>query len=200
MRALTPRRTHDLAFACNCTLNYVYGKLDGARVGVQFVMTVRRFAMPRCRSLLLSFTLCVLVLGCATTRPFDRSTEPGGRPLSPTTAGTVVITGDALSANPGWTVLDAIRRAMPQVKISAGRGLNACPVVELRGRDSLTGSSDPDVYVDGTRTVDTCPLVTLQAIEASRVEVYPLGVTSRPGYPSRGHGLILIFLQRADST
>ena len=30
--------------------------------------------------------------------------------------------------------------------------------------------------------------------------VYALGVTSRPGYPSRGHGLILIFLQRADST
>src|SRR2546428_765294 len=26
--------THDLAFACNCTLNYVYGKLDGARVGL----------------------------------------------------------------------------------------------------------------------------------------------------------------------
>jgi len=63
----------------------------------------------------------------------------------------------------------------------------------------VTGSSDPDVYVDGTRTVDTCPLVTLQAIEASRIEIYPLGVTSRPGYPSRGHGLILIFLQRADT-
>jgi TonB-dependent Receptor Plug Domain len=155
--------------------------------------------MTPSRSLQLLLASSSLVLGCATTRPFDRSTEPGGRPLSPTTAGTVVITGDALSTNPGWTVLDAIRRAMPQVKISAGRGLNSCPVVELRGRDSVTGSSNPDVYVDGTRTVDTCPLVTLQAIEASRIEVYPLGVTSRPGYPSRGHGLILIFLQRADT-
>jgi TonB-dependent receptor-like protein len=141
----------------------------------------------------------VLILGCATTRPFDRSTEPGRRPLPSTTAGTVILTGEALSANPGWTVLDAIRRAMPQVKISTGRGLNPCPMVELRGKDSVTGSSDPDVYVDGTRTVDTCPLVTLQAIEASRIEVYPLGVTSRPGYPSRGHGLILVFLQRADT-
>jgi len=156
--------------------------------------------MTRSRSLLPFLAPCVLVLGCATTRPFDRSTEPGGRPLSTTTAGAVILTGEALSANAGWTVLDAIRRAMPQLKISAGRGLNSCPVVELRGRDSLTGSSDPDVYVDGTRTVDTCPLVTLQAIEASRIEVYPLGVTSRPGYPSRGHGLILIFLQRSDTT
>jgi TonB-dependent receptor-like protein len=152
----------------------------------------------RSRSLVLLFAP-VLILGCATTRPFDRSTEPGRRPLPSTTAGTVILTGEALSANPGWTVLDAIRRAMPQVKISTGRGLNPCPMVELRGKDSVTGSSDPDVYVDGTRTVDTCPLVTLQAIEASRIEVYPLGVTSRPGYPSRGHGLILVFLQRADT-
>ena len=33
-RSVTAGPTHDLAFACNCTLNYVYGKLDGARVGL----------------------------------------------------------------------------------------------------------------------------------------------------------------------
>ena len=155
--------------------------------------------MLRTRAFLRLLASSTLVLGCATSKPFDRTTEPGGRPISHTTAGSVILTGEDLSANPGWTVLDAIRRAMPQVKISTGRGLNPCPLIELRGRDSVTGSSDPDVYVDGTRTVDTCPLVTLQAIEASRIEIYPLGVTSRPGYPSRGHGLILIFLQRADT-
>jgi len=154
--------------------------------------------MLRTRALL-RLLAASIVLGCATNKPFDRTTEPGRRPLSQTTAGSVILTGEDLSANPGWTVLDAIRRAMPQAKISTGRGLNPCPLIELRGRDSVTGSSDPDVYVDGTRTVDTCPLVTLQAIEASRIEIYPLGVTSRPGYPSRGHGLILIFLQRADT-
>jgi len=37
-------------------------------------------------------------------------------------------------------------------------------------------------------------------MEARRVEVYPLGVTARPGYPSSGHGLILIFVQRSDTT
>jgi len=33
-KSVTPGPTHDLAFACNCTLNYVYGKLDGARAGL----------------------------------------------------------------------------------------------------------------------------------------------------------------------
>ena len=151
--------------------------------------------MVRSRSLLPPLALFSLVLGCATTRPFDRTTEPGGRPLGPTTSGTVILTGDALSANVGWTVLDAIRRVVPQLQVS-GWTVNRCPVVELRGKDSVTGNSDPDVYVDGTRTVDTCPLTTIQAVQASRIEVYPQGVTSRPGYPSQGHGLILIFLQR----
>ena len=89
---------------------------------------------------------------------------------------------------------------MPQLHISGWSQYTRCPVVELRGKDSVAGSSNPDVYVDGTRTVDTCPLVTLQAMEARRVEVYPLGITPRAGYPSSSHGLILIFVQRADSS
>jgi len=136
--------------------------------------------------------LPLLVLGCATSRPFDRSTEPGGKPLPPTTAGSVILTGEALSADPGRTVLDVIRRAMPQLRVSGSSQYTRCPVLELRGKDSVAGSSNPDVY--------TCPLVTLQAMEARRIEVYPLGITPRPGYPSSSHGLILIFVQRADSS
>ncbi len=149
-----------------------------------------------------SFALLVtaaVFAGCRTTRPFDRSTEPGGKQLSTTTAGAVVIKGEALSADPGLTILDVIRRSMPQVQVY-GYTQNHCPIVELRGRDTLAGSSDPDVYVDGTRTIDTCPLTTLQATAAGRIEIYPGGVTPRAGYPSMGHGLILIFLQRADTT
>ena len=111
----------------------------------------------------------------------------------------MIISGQALSANPGLTVLDAIRRVMPQLRVSDW-SRNHCPALQLRGKDSVTGSSDPDVYVDGTRTGDTCPLVTLQASQTRRVEVYPLGVTPRPGYSSSGHGLILIFVERADTT
>lgn len=154
--------------------------------------------MTYLRSLALSLVLGGLVLGCATSRPFDRSTEPGGKPLTTTTAGTVVLEGDALAVDPGRTVLEAIRLVMPQLKVT-GWTINRCPMVELRGKDSVTGNSDPDVYVDGTRTVDTCPLSTLPAMQTQRIEVYPQGVTSRPGYSSRGHGLILIFLQRSDS-
>ena len=89
---------------------------------------------------------------------------------------------------------------MPQLHVSSWSQYSRCPNIELRGKDSVVGSSNPDVYVDGTRTVDTCPLVTIQASEARRIEVYPLGVTPRPGYPSSGHGLILIFVERADTT
>ena len=155
--------------------------------------------MRRSRSVLPATVLAALLSNCSTSRPFDRSTEPGGRPQPSTTAGAVILTGQALTADPGLTVLDAIRHVMPQLRVSDW-SRNHCPSVQLRGKDSVTGSSDPDVYVDGTRTGDTCPLVTLQAAETRRIEVYPLGVTSRPGYPSSGHGLILIFVERADTT
>ena len=89
---------------------------------------------------------------------------------------------------------------MPQLRITGWTPYTRCPLLELRGKDSMEGSNDPDVYVDGTRTTDTCPLIQIQAAQTDRVEVYPLGMTSRPGYPGSGHGLILIFLARADTT
>jgi hypothetical protein len=138
-----------------------------------------------------------LVLPACASRPCDRSTEPGGKPLGTTSAGTVVITGDALTGDATLTLLDAIRRAMPHMRTAPGAEPNRCPIIELRGKGSITGSSNPAVYVDGTRTLDTCPLTTIQAMQATRIEVYPLGVTSRGGYVTSPHGLILIFLQRA---
>jgi hypothetical protein len=144
--------------------------------------------------------LSLLALGCATSQAFDRSTEPGAKPLRTGSASRLVLTGQDLSGNGGWTILDAIKRAMPQMQVSDWSYPNNCPVLALRGQDTVTGDNNPDVYVDGTHSVDTCPLVTLQATEARSVEIYPQGVTSRPGYPSRGHGLILIFLQRAGET
>ncbi len=143
--------------------------------------------------------LSALAIGCKTSRPYDRSNDPGGRPLTSTTTGSLIIQGRALSADPSRTVLDVIRHAMPQLRIAGWTQFTRCPLLELRGKDSVEGTNNPDVYVDGTRTSDTCPLVTIQAVQTGRVEVYPLGMTSRPGYPSSGHGLILIFLARADT-
>ena len=144
--------------------------------------------------------LAVLLAGCATTRPFDRSTEPGAPQTHTATAGSVTITGRTLASSPGRTVLDAIRIVMPQLRVMGWTVPDHCPQLQLRGKDSVVGGSDPDVYVDGTHTPDTCPLVTIQAVETGRIEVYPGGVTSRPGYPSSPHGLILVFVARPDST
>jgi len=144
--------------------------------------------------------LMVVAVGCQTSRAYDRSNDPGGRPLSPTTMGSLIITGRALASDPSRSVLDVIRHSMPQLRITGWTPYTRCPLLELRGKDSMEGSNDPDVYVDGTRTTDTCPLIQIQAVQTERVEVYPLGMTSRPGYPGSGHGLILIFLARADTT
>ena len=144
--------------------------------------------------------LAVLVAGCATSQAFDRSTEPGAPQTGTSTAGAVIITGRALSGDPGRTVLDVIRQAMPQVQITGWTDPDHCPRVELRGRDVIVGRSDPDLYVDGIHSNDTCILTNMRAAETGRLEVYPSGVTSRPGYPSSPHGLILIFMARSDST
>src|SRR5438094_3896856 len=144
--------------------------------------------------------LIVLAAGGRTSRAYDRSNDPGGRPMSPTTTGSLIITSRALSVDPSRTVLDVIRHAMPQLRITGWTLYSRCPLLELRGKDSLEGSNDPDVYVDGTRTTDTCPLVQIPAVQTQRVEVYPLGMTSRPADLSSGHVLIIISSARADST
>ncbi len=69
-----------------------------------------------------------------------------------------------------------------------------CPSVQLRGRKSLYGSSDPVVYVDGARTADTCVLDMLSTWNIHRVEVYPMGVSHRLGYQAHPNGLILVFV------
>ena len=135
--------------------------------------------MPHFRSLAHLVALPVLPFGCKTGKSFDRATEPGGRPISRTTTGSLVITGRALSADPGRTVLDAIRYQMPQLRIAGWTQYTRCPLLEMRGKDSVEGTNNPDVYVDGTRTTDTCPLVTIQAVSTERIEVYPMGMAPR---------------------
>ena len=155
--------------------------------------------MPHFRTWSHLVAVSAVALGCKTSQAYDRSNDPGNRPHSPATTGSLILTGRSLSLDPSRTILDVIRRSMPQLRITGWTPYTRCPMLEMRGKDSMQGSNDPDVYVDGTRTTDTCPLITIQAVSTERVEVYPLGMTSRPGYPSSGHGLILIFLARADS-
>ena len=159
----------------------------------------RETIMSRKPRILLSLALSTFLAACA-TRPFDHSTEPGAAPVGITSARSVSISGDALGGDPTLTLLDAVRRAMPGIRVAGVNDPSSCPVVELRGKDRITGDSNPTVYVDGVRAVNTCPLTMIQAIDAKLVEVYPQGVTSRAGYQSSAHGLILVFMQRADTT
>lgn len=71
-----------------------------------------------------------------------------------------------------------------------------CPRVSLRGPLVGTSLSNPVVYVNGTRTSDTCVLVNMRSTEIDWVELYPRGTTRRPGYVTHPHGLILIFTRR----
>jgi hypothetical protein len=80
---------------------------------------------------------------------------------------------------------------IPNMRVEQGRG--SCPTIALRGHGGFRGSS-PQIYVDGTRVGDSCLLERLRVREVRRVEVYPTGVTQRPGYTPNASGLILVFL------
>ena len=69
----------------------------------------------------------------------------------------------------------------------------ASPTEPIEGRT-------PIVYVDGARAIDTCILESLRTQDVESVELYPMGFTSRPGYASHAHGLILVFLLGATQT
>jgi hypothetical protein len=78
-----------------------------------------------------------------------------------------------------------------RVQRRAGR----CPEISLRTNVSFQSDVNPHVYVDGTRSTDTCILETLRTDDVQRVEVYPQGFTTRPGYGTHAYGLILVFMR-----
>src|SRR5438876_6559839 len=93
--------------------------------------------MPHFRSVPRLVALSVLALACKTGKSFDRTTQPGGRPLSTTTTGSLIISGRALSADPGRTVLDAIRHAMPQPHIAGSSQHTHCPTRPMPGEGRI---------------------------------------------------------------
>lgn len=106
--------------------------------------------------------------------------------------GGIVVTGRALEDGPG-TVLAAMSGKVPNMRVH--RVQNACPEIMLRSTVNFKGLVNPSVYVDGTRATDTCVLDSLRTSDVSRIEVYPLGFTTRPGYGRHAHGLILVFMK-----
>lgn len=72
---------------------------------------------------------------------------------------------------------------------------DACPRILVRAGATRSQAAQAIVYVDGQRMSDTCILDGLDVDGVSRAEVYPSGVTQRPGYHSNTGGLILLFMK-----
>lgn len=119
----------------------------------------------------------------------------GSDPRDPMATIGAVVLGDDVLREQNAPLLDVMERNIPTLMVRAGSG--HCPALSLRGPNTAPGLTDPRVYVDGTRTLDTCILTSLRAGDVRRVEIYPMGVTRRPGYSPHTHGLILVFLRDA---
>jgi len=127
--------------------------------------------------------------GAAQPAAEENRTEGGGITRE---GGAIVLTGQALTDGTG-SVLAALVGKVPNFRLQ--RNTTGCPIVTLRNAVSFMGVVSPHVYVDGTRATDTCVLESTRTVDVERVEVYPQGVTKRPGYGTHAHGLILIFMR-----
>jgi hypothetical protein len=132
----------------------------------------------------------LLVAACSTGAPRPEAARSSGGVVR--RDGAIILTGVALDDGRG-TVLSAMQGKVPNLRIQRHSG--ECPQVNLRSNVTFRSVVNPHVYVDGTRISDTCILESLRTDDVSSVEVYPMGVTKRPGYATHAHGLILVFMR-----
>jgi hypothetical protein len=167
--------------------------LDGDRIFVVlFDVTRRRYTMFG-RTPTIPVILVTLALsGCAALQNPARSTRTEGGIRNQD--GATIISGRALDEQRG-SILDTMEGRVPGMKIL--RYHDQCPQVAIRSHQTFRTYVNPYVYVDGTRATDTCILQSLYTDNVESVEIYPTGVTKRPGYATHAHGLILIFLRGA---
>lgn len=141
------------------------------------------------RNVVIRTVACVVAiasLGCAGAIGSGGSSDSGGR-------NAYVIERDDL-VDSDRSALGVMVGRVPNLRVDrTGR----CPALSLRGTSSVTQSSNPVVYIDGTRAMDTCILDGLRAADLRRVEVYPAGVAPGTGYTTSGTGLILLFSRRS---
>jgi hypothetical protein len=90
-------------------------------------------------------------------------------------------------------VLGVMEGKVPNLKVR--RNSRGCPLVDIRQQVAFQRAIQPQVYIDGMRTSDTCILESIRSVDVESVEVYPMGFTKRPGYATHAHGLILIFMR-----
>lgn len=132
----------------------------------------------------------VLAAACGTVPAWERGGSPDGgvRQIN----GATVIDGIDLRDGYG-SVLSAMQGKVPNFRIQRRSG--QCPELSIRNDVNFQGLVNPHVYVDGARATDTCILESLRTDDVQRVEVYPMGFTTRPGYGTHANGLILVFMR-----
>lgn len=141
-----------------------------------------------------AFTLTgilLLISACSSLRSDKHTATGGGVSMAD---GAIVLAGVALQDGRG-DVLNAMVGKVPNLRLRRER--EQCPQITLRNAVSYQSVVNPHVYVDGVRATDTCILADVRTADVQRVEVYPTGVTKRPGYGRHAHGLILIFMRDA---
>jgi len=138
-----------------------------------------------------------LLTACAAGAPAEFAHDrfaPGPEAPDPRRATSATVLAGEQIWQDGGTLLAALRSHVSGMRVES-RGV--CPDITLRGRKTFLTSSNPQVYVNGVRAMDTCILEMTQAVDVERVEVYPMGVARRPGIQNHPYGLILVFLRRA---
>jgi hypothetical protein len=105
--------------------------------------------------------------------------------------GATVVQGADLVSR-GGSLLEALKGRVSNMRVDRMQG--RCPLITLRGQKTIIGSTDPTIYIDGTRMGDTCSLDQVQVVSVERVEVYAGGISPPPGYAPAANGTILVFL------
>lgn len=145
--------------------------------------------MCRCFSSVTVVITAAAVVACA------GKATPGDADDGHSGGDATVIDAHALQHS-GGSVLNILPSYVAGMQVRHSSG---CPEITLRGKKSFLSSNDPVVYVDGTRSANTCVLDAIVPSEVDRIEVYPMGITQRPGYRGNPNGLILVFMKTSDT-
>ena len=127
-------------------------------------------------------------LGCAGAP--TQSPRAGEVEAARNSGSAIVLEGEDFRGR-GQTLLRLMAERVSGMSVNYG---GPCPSIQLRGTKSMFGSNDPLIYIDGARALNTCVLDDMSPDPVSRVEIYPSGVSNRPGYDFNRNGLILVFV------
>lgn len=135
----------------------------------------------------------VLTAGCGANGAAARLAD--GDSFTPRRVGSGIVIDGTTTDEYDRSVLTILRRRVPGLQVTSTA---ICPMVAMRGRNSIHSPPDPAVFVDDSRATNTCVLDELRMEDVDRVEVYPTGVGPNPSYGANADGLILVFTRRAE--